>query len=202
MIKNLTPEVCYVEGDDSSFPSPKIGIILGSEKALLVDVGNVPSRLEEALEFLKEKGIAAYEVALTHFHDDHIKNVSLLNPDIKIYCSKNTSRYLKRANEIVKEDVELDFGGTRAELVLVPSLHSKGSLAVLADKFLFIGDALYSHEKDGVSYFNAQVVYEEKKRLESLSFNYLINAHEGPLMKKEEVLTLLENELKEKRVIY
>lgn len=202
MIKTLIRGVSYVEGDDSSFPSPKIGIVIGSEKALLVDVSNATSRLEEALGFLKDKGVRNYDVALTHFHDDHIKNVSLLDSDIKIYCSKNTSRYLERPNEIVKEDFELDLGGTVADLVLVPSLHSKGSLAVLADRYFFIGDALYSHEKDGIPYFNAQVVYEEKKKLESLSFDYLINAHEGPIMTKEEVLALLENELKQQRVIY
>jgi glyoxylase-like metal-dependent hydrolase (beta-lactamase superfamily II) len=198
MIQKITDHVAYVEGDDSQGPGPKIGLLWGTKNALLVDVSNDPSRLQEALDFLqKERGFAGGIVVLTHFHPDHIDALKYLPQGFVIKASKNTIRYVHREAEVVEQDETLDLGGLEVRLFLVPSLHSKGSLDVLADSYLFVGDSLYSRYQGNQLYFNHEVLFEERKKMASIPFAYAIPAHEGPLESKEKVLARLDLSLKQ-----
>ena len=202
MIKKITDHVAYVEGDDSRGPGPKIGLLWGAEKALLVDVSNDASRLQEALDFFKkEQGFAGGIAVLTHFHPDHIDALKHLPQGFEIKASKNTARYLHQEVEVVEKDEALDLGGLEVRLFLVPSLHSKGSLDVLGDSYLFVGDSLYSRYQGDQLYFNRDILFEERKKMAMIPFSYAITAHEGPLESKEKVLALLDQSLKEGLVI-
>lgn len=201
MIQHLFGNIYDVEGDDSKGPSPKIGIVLGQKEALLVDVSNESSRLEEALDFIrKERGFISGDAVLTHFHPDHIDNLPLLPEGWRIYLSKNTARYVHRPSFVVTKDLCIDLGGESAQLLLVPSLHSKGSIDVLVGDYLFVGDSLYSRYQGDALYFNREILFEEIKKMESIPFRYAIPAHQGALKDKEDVLAHLKKALEEGRM--
>jgi glyoxylase-like metal-dependent hydrolase (beta-lactamase superfamily II) len=113
-------------------------------------------------------------------------------PDgIEILASKNTARYLNRPARILAEDTILDLGDYPLSLILVPSLHAKGCLDVLAERYLFVGDSLYYRQSGSSYYYNPQIAYEMLKKVESIPFEVAISAHESPNHTKSEVVTYL-----------
>lgn len=175
MIHTVKEGIYYVEHEKERI-CPKIGIITGSKYTLIVDVANEKEHLLEAERFLKENGDPSiHYVALTHFHPDHIQNVSLLE-DCTILCSRNTSKYLSSKCEIIVEE-QIDLGNQLVQLVSLPSLHAKGCIGVLCDGVLFVGDALYSREKNGKEYFNKGLIGSELKAYKELDFQEVIFSH-------------------------
>jgi glyoxylase-like metal-dependent hydrolase (beta-lactamase superfamily II) len=191
-MEKLTDHIYILPGHDSEGPNPKIVLLTGKESSLLIDVSNDPKQLDEVLAFQKKEGLSAVKfVALTHFHDDHVGNLIYLPDGIEILASKNTSRYLNRPARILTEDTLLDLGDYPLSLILVPSLHAKGCLDVLAERYLFVGDSLY-YRQSGVSYYyNPQIAYEMQKKVESIPFEVAISAHESPNHTKSEAVTYL-----------
>jgi glyoxylase-like metal-dependent hydrolase (beta-lactamase superfamily II) len=188
----LTDHIYILPGHDSEGPNPKIVLLTGKESSLLIDVSNDPKQLDEVLAFQKKEGLSAVKfVALTHFHDDHIGNLIYLPDGIEILASKNTARYLNRPARILAEDTILDLGDYPLSLILVPSLHAKGCLDVLAERYLFVGDSLYYRQSGSSYYYNPQIAYEMLKKVESIPFEVAISAHESPNHTKSEVVTYL-----------
>lgn len=198
MINNLTPSISYVLGD-SNFPCPNIYIVSGHEASLLIDVSNKEEMLSEAFSYVKDNKVAPIKyVAITHFHLDHIDNLRYLPEWIGVFCSKFTLHYLHRDASVITEDTKLDLGDKEVELILSPSLHSKGSLLVLADSYLFLGDCLAPRDsKDGGLYYDKSLAYEMDKKISSIPFSYGVNAHPSPLMGHEEVISYLSTLKKE-----
>jgi glyoxylase-like metal-dependent hydrolase (beta-lactamase superfamily II) len=192
MIQERTPYLAYVEGDDSKGPGPKIGIIHGNRASFFVDVSCLKDHLAEAFAYLQKKNLPPLKgILLTHFHEDHVANLALVDPAVAIYCSKNTGRYLQRPFILLDHDQDLDLGGVVAQLILVPSLHAKGCLDVLVGSDLFVGDALYSRDTPTGAYYNHEIAYEMLKKYEAIPFKDAIPAHEGPLWSRDEVLSYL-----------
>ena len=191
MISSLSPAISYVKGRED-IPCPNIYIVSGKESSLLVDVSNDPAMLEEALNYVKDKKLAPIKmVVITHFHPDHLDNLKYLPSGITIYASKYTSRYIHQAVSIVSQDTTLNLGDKEVRLILVPSLHSKGSLDILVDSFLFVGDSLGPREgKDGL-YYDKSIAYEMEKRIKEIPFAYGVEAHPSPIMSRQEVLNYL-----------
>jgi glyoxylase-like metal-dependent hydrolase (beta-lactamase superfamily II) len=197
-MKEINSHFFYCEADDK-VPCAKIFLVAGEKSSLLIDLGNIPSHLEETLKFAKERGCTEISSAiLTHFHDDHCANLTLLNPTIRVLASKNTARYFQREIEIVSAPMQLDLGGVSVELVPVPSLHAKGCLDVLVDRLLLVGDSLYFRfEKDGLPFYNPQIAFEMLKAYESLDFDFAISSHGGDEKEpRAEVLSYLQHLLK------
>jgi glyoxylase-like metal-dependent hydrolase (beta-lactamase superfamily II) len=191
-MEKLTEHIFIFPGHDGQGPNPKIVLMTGKEASLLVDVSNDPHQLEEALAFCKNEGLSALKyVLLTHFHDDHIGNLIYLSEGITILASKNTARYLSKDAEIINEDQDLDLGEYKIRLILVPSLHAKGCLDVLAEDYLFVGDSLYYRQSGAAYYYNAQIAYEMMKKHESIPFMIAISAHDSPNKNKDQVMDYL-----------
>jgi glyoxylase-like metal-dependent hydrolase (beta-lactamase superfamily II) len=76
-------------------------------------------------------------------------------------------------------------------LVPVPSLHAKGCLDVLAEGFLFVGDALYSRDSGTGLYYNHEIAYEMLKTYQKIPFAVAIPAHQDNEKSKAEVLAYL-----------
>jgi glyoxylase-like metal-dependent hydrolase (beta-lactamase superfamily II) len=194
----LTSHIRIFPGRDAEGPNPKIILISGDKASLFVDVSNSKKQLDDALGYLKKENLAPLKyVALTHFHDDHIGNLIYLPEGPELLASKNTARYLARASTILSEDQDLDLGNYSVRLILVPSLHAKGCLDVLAEQFLFTGDSLYYRQSGSSYYYNPQIAYEMLKKHEAIPFVNAIGAHESPVRTKEEILDYLSKLSKE-----
>lgn len=191
MIYSLSPSISYVKGKEDC-PCPNIYIVFGKTSSLLIDVSNDPTMLEEALNYIKSNHLAPLKmVAITHFHPDHIDNLQYLPGGITIYSSKYTSRYIPKPVSIISQDTTLNLGDKEVRLLLVPSLHSKGSVDVLVDSFLFVGDSLGPREgKEGL-YYDKSIAYEMEKRIKEIPFTYGVEAHPSPIMSRQEVLDYL-----------
>jgi glyoxylase-like metal-dependent hydrolase (beta-lactamase superfamily II) len=191
-MEKLTDHIFIFPGNDAEGPNPKIVLLTGKEASLLVDVSNDPKQLKEVMDFCKNEGLSAVKyIALTHFHDDHIVNLMFVDQGIKLLASKNTARYLSREAQIITDDQDFDLGEYVIRLILVPSLHAKGCLDVLAEGYLFVGDSLYYRQSGASYYYNAQIAYEMMKKYESIPFMSAINAHDSPNKSRAEVLDYL-----------
>ena len=191
-MEKLSDHIFVFLGHDEKGPNPKIILISGASSSLLVDVSNDPAQFEETLEFQRKEGLPSIQyVVLTHFHDDHIGNLIYVKEDIEILASKNTARYLNRSARILEQDTVLDLGGYSVSLILVPSLHAKGCLDVLAEGYLFVGDSLYYRQSGSSYYYNPQIAYEMAKKVESIPFEQAVAAHDSPTRPKAEVVDYL-----------
>lgn len=196
MVKTFASGIRYVAGEESFF-CPNLYVISGSGGSLLIDVTNQSSHLEEALS-IAERGGHPFSVALTHFHADHISAVASLPKGVRLYCSKNTARHLPKGLPnpitIVSSGAEaiLPLGEAAAKLMAAPSLHSKGSMDILYEKTLFVGDALGSREKNGVAYYNREIAVEMEKFYRGLEFREAVQAHPRTrALKKDELMGYL-----------
>ena len=132
---------------------------------------------------------------LSHFHPDHIANISRIN--IKnLYVSRETFKYIS------KEKIEVDNINIVTEPINIgnihifplPSSHAKGCLGLEIDEYVFVGDALYSKSKNNSNFYNAQLLKQEIEVLSNLSATFLLASHfKGLVRNREEVL----NELRE-----
>ena len=177
--------ISYVEATDNPL-SADIGIAEGNDATWLYDVGNG----DKPISGLNGN----YNAVLSHFHPDHIGNISKLN--IKnLYLSKETMKHLpadilpSACIHIVKEPVNID----NIRIFPLPSSHAKGCLGMEVNgEYAFLGDALYCHAgKNGYTY-NVQFLKQEIDTIENLGSEYLLVSHcKGLVRKRKEVLSEL-----------
>lgn len=117
-------------------------------------------------------------VILSHFHEDHVKNLTRFEPD-KIYASKETIKHIK-TGDIVNEMIRLD----DIALIPLPSSHCKGCIALLYRDYLFVGDALYPSDKG----FNRQIMDNTISTLEKLNFKYFCISHRKMFVNPKEAI--------------
>jgi Zn-dependent hydrolases, including glyoxylases len=134
-------------------------VVLGQEKALLIDLSNMKSEGMATLKdvFLSLAGNREKVVALTHAHPDHIGQYSAFDgvAGISYYVAAPDMPMLKALAGMVKLDpamfnalqvgTPIDLGGRRLETVLVTG-HTDGSVVYIdvPDKIAFSGDAVGS----------------------------------------------------------
>ena len=194
----INDKISYIKSNDNPL-SADIGIIRSNNSTWLFDVGNGISNIES----LKDR----YNVVLSHFHLDHIGNLSLLDIN-KIYCSKETYMHLSKEIidkcEIIIITEELIINDIR--IFLIPSSHAKGCLGLEIDNhYTFLGDATYCNFKNNQLSYNVQLLKEEINLIKKLKSNYLLISHyNGLIRNKIDVLKELEDiySLKEKNKPY
>lgn len=144
--------------------SSDIGIIKYKSEEWLFDVG-ADSRAISELP-------SVYNIVLSHFHKDHIANLSLIAAK-KIFSSAETLRHIGRG-KLVNSDV---YNGS-LHIFPIPSSHCKGCIGLeVEDSFAFVGDALYSKFKDGYYIYNTTLLKDEIEVLKSLKAPSLLVSH-------------------------
>ncbi|MBR5947796.1 MAG: MBL fold metallo-hydrolase [Clostridia bacterium] len=179
-IIKLNEKISYIEATDDPL-SADIGIIHDGERSWLFDVGAD----RRVLELLSER----YHIVLSHFHPDHIGNMSKVNRD-SVYMTKNTQRYTKVKGRMVHGDLRI--GGVH--IFLLPSSHAKGCLGLEVDgEYAFVGDALYCRQEGGKLIFNAQLLQSQLETLKRIDAPYLLVSHRPGLVRsKAEAIEELE----------
>ena len=192
MPKEINDRISFLPSSEDPL-SADVYIIRGNKRTYVVDVGSS----DEAWEYLSSLGKKA--VVITHFHDDHMKNLRrLVVADEDLFISAQSRKVLatgaytaempRKSGIIVTDKVEIS-DGVRLVIVPMPSSHAKGSLAVSVDEeYLFLGDGFYCSSKG----YNVSLLSEQIKALKDLSFTRVIMSHDEKVYSRDEVISELE----------
>jgi hydroxyacylglutathione hydrolase len=132
----------------------------GSDRALLIDPGDEPERLQAAVDGL---GVTVEAILITHCHFDHIGAVAPMarSTGAPVYCPKlevpvlaDIMRWVPwpgigpfesyDADETVEGGERLELAGMEIDVIFTPG-HSPGhvSYSIPAEQALFSGDVLF-----------------------------------------------------------
>jgi hydroxyacylglutathione hydrolase len=132
----------------------------GSDRALLIDPGDEPERLQAAVDGL---GVTVEAILITHCHFDHIGAVAPMarSTGAPVYCPKlevpvlaDIMRWVPwpgigpfesyDADETVEGGEKLELAGMEIDVIFTPG-HSPGhvSYSIPAEQALFSGDVLF-----------------------------------------------------------
>ena len=178
----LTDNISYLPASMHPF-SADVVIIKTDKRSWLYDVGMGTTALEEI-----KKIQGPVNVVLSHFHPDHLANLPKIEYE-NLYVSKYTKRYTF-TGQVVESDIHFQ-EIPEISIINMPSSHAKGCLALVCGDYAFLGDAAYAKEKIGAHSYNAQLLYEMIRKMETLPVKYICMSHDSRFaIAKETVLTL------------
>ena len=146
----------------------------------------------------------AKNVIISHFHRDHLLNVQrMCDGEISLdidalyvgaYASKTFGEIEGVAKNVVMEPLSFD-DGVHIEILPMPNSHAKGSLALIVDDYVFLGDATYPMVGHGApDVYNVQILGEQIKLLKSLKPTRFCLSHKRGLVRdKTSVIQFLES---------
>ena len=146
----------------------------------------------------------AKNVVISHFHRDHLLNVQrMCGGEISLdidalyvgaYTSKTFGEIEGVAKNVVMEQLAFD-DGVRIQILPMPNSHAKGSLAIIVDDYVFLGDATYPMVGHGSpDVYNVQILDQQIKILKSLNASRFCLSHKRGLVRdKTSVLMFLES---------
>lgn len=182
----INDKISYLAASDHPL-SADIGIIEDTGIKWLFDVGNG----EDNICDLNDN----YNVVISHFHLDHLANISKLRIN-ELYVSKETYRHLPKelAMTTTIHIVEDDLYINGLHIFPIASSHVKGSLALEVDEeYCFVGDALYAKYKNQRATYNVQLLNAEIKKLKEIKASKLLVSHKpGLALLKEDAIKELE----------
>lgn len=176
-MSSLTPRICRIPPVDEPLSSD-VFIIEGNERCYVFDVGTSDAAYE-AVAALKKP----VTVILSHFHRDHIGNMSRLAP-AEVLAGARTCKYVPNAT-LVDAPLVIRDGVT---IVVQPcvSPHAPGCLIATVDgEVTFIGDLHYA--RSGTGQGEAKGMLNVLKKLNTRCF---VPSHmQGdPLVEKDALL--------------
>lgn len=156
------------------------------EHMYIFDVGSNEQSAQANESVKKDK-----TVVLSHFHQDHIKNIEKITYQ-NLYVSKQTFKYTHKGT-VINETTELD-QSSQIRLFLLPSTHAKGCIMLCyKEEYAFLGDALYPAAVKGKTVYNCQLLKQTIDILKDLKVKYLVISHDKEFLHlKEEVIKRLE----------
>lgn len=141
---------------------------------------------EQAVAFLNK--IPDKTIIISHFHQDHSTNVK--NIEFKtLYGGKKTVEYLK-CGTAVDEQIDLEEG---ISIIPLTTTHAKGSLALKADDYLFVGDALCGAMLPAGYAYNANMLLSTIRELEKINARSIVISHSGKVVPRDYVISILKN---------
>ena len=143
-------------------------------------------------------------IVISHFHRDHLLNVVRhCNGEVSLdfdtlyvgsYASKVVGEMSDREKVAVTSPLSFD-DGMRIEILPIPNSHAKGSLILVVDDFVFLGDATYpmvGHGEPDV--YNVQILGEQIRFLKSLAQTRFCLSHKRGLVRdRNSVIQFLES---------
>ena len=148
----------------------------------------------------------AKNIVISHFHRDHLLNaVRHCSGEVSLdfdalYVGSHASKVVGEivGREKITVATPLSFeDGVHIEILPMPNSHAKGSLALVVDDYVFLGDATYpmvGHGEPDV--YNVQILEQQIKLLKSLPANRFCLSHKRGLVRdKISVIQFLESVL-------
>ncbi len=145
-------------------------------------------------------------VVISHFHRDHLLNVvrhchgevSLDFDTLYVgsYASKVVGEMCDREKVTVTSPLSFE-DGMHIEILPIPNSHAKGSLALVVDDEVFLGDATYPMVGHGTpDVYNVQILEQQIKMLKTLEPSRFCLSHKRGLVRdKDSVIQFLESVL-------
>ena len=168
-IRNVTDRISYLPAVEKPL-SADIGIIRCDDKLWIYDVGSSGEAAEAINALAGPKNIV-----LSHFHTDHAGNIDHVAYDM-LYAGAFTCRKLGKGS-IVDAPLRFENG---IHIFPLPSGHAKGCVGLEYGDYAFLGDAVYSMEKNGKAAYNAGLLKELITVLKSLRANLFLLSHREP----------------------
>ena len=215
-IVKLTDRIHYLQMSNDPLSADVIAV-RGDRAWWIFDVG----ACDEAAQFInalprilvddavnlakRDNGVRlAKNVVISHFHRDHLLNVQRMcggeiSLDINAlyvgaYTSKTFGEIEGVAKNVVMEPLAFD-DGVQIQILPMPNSHAKGSLALIVDDYVFLGDATYPMVGHGApDVYNVQILGEQIKLLKTLSASRFCLSHKRGLVRdKTSVIQFLES---------
>ena len=145
-------------------------------------------------------------IVISHFHRDHLLNVVRhCNGEVSLdfdtlYVGSHASKVVGEMSDREKVTVTspLSFDdGVHIEILPIPNSHAKGSLVLVVDDFVFLGDATYPMVGHGEpDMYNVQILGEQIRFLKSLAQTRFCLSHKRGLVRdRNSVIQFLESVL-------
>lgn len=143
-------------------------------------------------------------IVISHFHRDHLLNVVRhCNGEVSLdfdtlYVGSHASKVVGEiaGHEKITVSSPLLFDDVvHIEILPIPNSHAKGSLALIADDYVFLGDATYPMVGHGSpDVYNVQILEQQIKFLKSLTATRFCLSHKRGLVRdKDSVIQFLES---------
>ena len=206
-IVKLTDRIHYLQMSNDPLSADVIAV-RGDCAWWIFDVG----ACDEAVQFINElpripindAANLTKNVVISHFHRDHLLNVQrMCSGEISLdidalyvgaYTSKTFGEIEGVSKNVVMEPLAFD-DGVQIQILPMPNSHAKGSLALIVDDYVFLGDATYPMVGHGSpDVYNVQILGEQIKLLKKLSASRFCLSHKRGLVRdKTSVLMFLES---------
>ena len=143
-------------------------------------------------------------IVISHFHRDHLLNVVRhCNGEVSLdfdavflgsHASKVVGEVAGREKNVVTSPISFD-DGVKIQILPMPNSHAKGSLALVVDDYVFLGDATYPMVGHGTpDVYNVQILGEQIALLKSLAATRFCLSHKRGLVRdKDSVIQFLES---------
>lgn len=182
-------------------------LLLGSEKALLVDAGSgtrPKSNPHSVIDIAKQLTHLPIEVILTHFHSDHIGDIDQLDSfymidlphlrkrakdnvlKLKFWETLKTGTAPIRIHTWIADGDHIDLGERKIHIKHTPG-HTPESICLFDKtlKYALLGDCLYTHPSGIVTFLpggnELQLAYSWDKVLADIDNEYaLLGSHGAP----------------------
>lgn len=199
-IVKLTDRIHYLQMSNDPL-SADVVAVRGDSAWWIFDVG----ACDEAAQFINDLSRnLAKNVVISHFHRDHLLNIQrMCSGEISLdvdalyvgaYTSKTFGEIEGVAKNVVMEPLAFD-DGVQIQILPMPNSHAKGSLALIVNDYVFLGDATYPMVGHGApDVYNVQILGEQIKLLKTLSASRFCLSHKRGLVRdKTSVIQFLES---------
>ena len=205
----LSADVVTVRGDSAwwIFDAGACDMAVDFINALpRISVNEVAALLENSEGAVPAATQLKKNIVISHFHRDHLLNVVRhCNGEVTLdfdtlYVGSHASKVVGEMSDRKKVTVTtpLSFDdGVHIEILPIPNSHAKGSLVLVVDDFVFLGDATYPMVGHGEpDMYNVQILEQQIKMLKSLSASRFCLSHKRGLVRdRNSVIQFLESVL-------
>lgn len=198
---NLTQNISYIPSSTKPF-SCDVVFIKGRKFTWIFDCGTTKEIADEINKIQMPKNIV-----ISHFHPDHILNLTRINYD-NLYVSKYTKKYTFKGTVLESDFFAQDFlaGSTsqnddknQIKIFHLPSSHAKGCLCLACGDYCFMGDGTYAKELIGNHYYNAQLLLQMINVMENIDAKYFCLSHEKNFVQNKETVLALYKDIYKRR---
>lgn len=181
-LKTLGITIEYLPATEEPL-SADVFCIHGTKCIYFYDVG----RTDEAYQYIQSQA-GEKVVILSHFHGDHIENMSRLTPSV-VYGGNKTIQKVGYGT-VVREALPIN-DGVSLEIIPCPSVHASGTLILNVNReYCLIGDLIYFKPT-----LNVPLANEMRIVLSKIDTKYFIMSHEAGKIWERDVFLQELNEM-------
>lgn len=165
------------EPDYGKYLGCNILALVSEKKVILIDTGYEEQALQ-VLQDINDDGLTIEKIFISHFHCDHMYGLKVL-PKVPIYGSSHYQVTHDEEEEketcfnptvVIHSPINMNFGKHQLTLIPFPGHSMCSTLIAINDKYVFIGDELFSSNdgKPALPWVRNKLV-DVRRQLDSLN---------------------------------